>query len=244
MRGHVLSLLFLEGRGRPFVAHGSAPRSVAVNPTGSPQWSSNRHGVCVTSPDTLTSWNFHNTDLWLPTDEVTIAIVRRKTDTVNRASSLFGVGTSIAGERCGAHVPYSDGTVYWDFGGTGAGNRISVSGLSFSTTHPERWIFSAGPKGSAIWQNGVKVASSTTPISRSASSSQFSLNGGNGFLSAGPDVEDFNAFILVRDQWSDDLCRWWSAAPYAHLTRRVVIADFGGGAAPSGPVFPALTLAW
>src|SRR5260370_1456226 len=98
----------------------------------------------------------------------TCLIIRRKVDTTARASSLFGTeddGSFPAFHGCGAHVPYSDGTVYWDYGGNGGANRLTVAGLTF-TTLVEKWTFTAGPQGSAIWRDGIKLASQATALTR------------------------------------------------------------------------------
>ena len=62
------------------------------------------------------------------TDSITILYIRRPRDTTNRASSAFGIIHSSAVESVGSHCPYSDGTVYWDFGGNGGSNRLTWSG--------------------------------------------------------------------------------------------------------------------
>jgi len=150
----------------------------------------------------------------------TVCIIRRKIDTTLRASTLFGVedGGLADSSRCGAHVPYSDGNVYWDYGGNGAPNRLVVGGLSF-TTNVEKWIFTAGPQGSNIWRDGIKVGSQSTPLTRivPAQFSDFTawiINGGNHLGFAG-DAQEFNFIMYIANQWSDAQCEWWFGEPYA-----------------------------
>jgi len=247
-RGHLLSLLCNEGMA-PYVNYtngpnacfGSAPRRAVFGQTylgsGTPVagWRSNREGLAYRFEDIFAEV-FCGAD-FVPATAVTILVIRRKTDTTNRASSLFGVGTSGAGTLTQAHVPYSDGTVYWDFGTFTGANRLTATGLSFSTTIPERWIFTAGPRGSSIWQNGRKVASQTTALTRTVATVDFHINQHPAGSITG-DLQDLNFFSAIGEQWSDDLCRWWSAEPYAHLytpllpTARVFLSE-GAAGAPS-----------
>jgi hypothetical protein len=202
------------------VLSGTAVITAAPPPTavlvreGAPILGSNRDGRCLTftTADNL----IFGDGAWLPTAAITITAVRRKLDTTNRSSGLFGPYAGPTDQRVAAHLPYSDGTVYWDFGGNGGANRISVAGLTFSTTIPERWVFTAGPRGSNIWQNGVKVASQATAITRNPGLIGFLINqAGSGATTN--DVIDLNYFAVYSIQWNDELCKWWSAEPYAHL---------------------------
>lgn len=155
----------------------------------------------------------------------TVLVIRRKLDTTARASTLFGVEDSVfmpTTIRCGAHVPYSDGSVYWDYGGLSGVNRLIVAGLTF-TTNVEKWIFHAGPRGSAIWRDGVLVGSQTSPLTRTVTSMTpfdqnfggWMINGGNGLTGSGGDLQEFNFIMYIANQWSDAQCRWWFAEPYA-----------------------------
>src|SRR5262245_56146189 len=177
----------------------------------------------------------------IPADKVTICFIRRKMDTTFRNPGFsFGItgtgGASAPASRCGTHLPFSDGGCYWDFGGFSSPNRISVGGLTFSTptSHPERWVFVAGLHGMAMWQNGVKVASTTTanPGRTIDLARDFHINwiGGGGFSENG-DVQEVNFFMALDDEWTDALCAWWSAEPYDHLYTdrlRVTLAGVGG----------------
>lgn len=170
----------------------------------------------------------------------TVCVIRRKLDTTARASTLFGVEGPFqpAGVRCGAHVPYSDGTVYWDYGGAGGANRLFVSGLTF-TTKVEKWTFCAGSRGSSIWRDGIRVANQTTALTRLcvaqvAQDGGWVINGGNGLhVSGSADLQEINFFMFLATQWSDDQCRWWAAEPYAAFVtdRRQVYSFLGFPAA-------------
>lgn len=219
-QGHLLSVLFNDpGNALPTVTYGTvAPRTISADVSASISWASNREGAALQFADQDARLNL-GTNI-LPTANVTILVVRQKTDTTLRNGVVFGIGNAGGPnvERCIAHIPHTDGLVYWYFGGVGdsAPNLLTVAGLSFSTTVPERWIFSAGDGGSSIWQNGIKVASQSTPVSRSVDSTPLYLND-TGFGSNHGDLQQFNFFAAYDYQWSDELCRWWSAEPYAHL---------------------------
>ena len=199
------------------VTAGLHPASLAYNINTAPAWTSNRDGgaLRLTTARSLQVLDSYagTSGAWLPAADVTVCLVRRKVDTTLRNAATFGSGDPSDASRGGAFVPWGDGTVYFDFGGQSGANRITVAGLSFSTAIPERWIFHAGARGSAMWQNGVKVASQATAITRTPSASGFSINGG----STTGDEQEFNYFAVYNTQWSDQLCQWWSAEPYAHL---------------------------
>jgi len=176
----------------------------------------------------------------------TVCIIKRKFDTTARASTLFGVeGTAGIGpeSRCGAHVPYSDGTVYWDYGGSGAPNRLTYGGYTI-TTNVEKWVFTAGPQGSAIWKDGIKLASQSTALFRVVTTpgvfnvGTMLLNAGNGLgAHGGGDLVEFNFVMFIADQWSDDKIEWWMAEPYAMFYEPFIgrqyfmIGTAGGGGA-------------
>lgn len=124
----------------------------------------------------------------LPTSECTVVLGYRKKDTTARTTSAFGVNTGTTGPRCAIHLPYSDGTVYWDFGGTSGTTRLSVGGLSFGD---DLWVFSTGPSGMQIWQNGALRASNASNATRTA---------------------DTNALYLGRAaSFGADAAEWWLA---------------------------------
>ena len=121
-------------------------------------------------------------------------IVRyRKLDAVNRDSGIFGNTSSAVQERCGVHGPYSDGTVYWDFGGVTEGaTRLSVAGQTFGLS---TWAFTTGIRGMEIWKDGNIIASNTSNPSRIAVSNNFML--GNHAVSLS-DLVSFKAFYAYR----------------------------------------------
>jgi hypothetical protein len=216
-------VLLNEGFGIPTTQYANLGTSAAtVLVVGTPGWNSNARGIAYQCPSVNDYLRF-GVDV-MPTSAVTVCVVRRKLDTTLRASGLFGqLAATTTAKRCGASVPKADGTVNWYFGGSTAPNLVTASGLSF-TTDVEDWVFTAGPQGSSIWQNGVKVASQATAITRTAGGNNTCLNRGIESGSSTGDIQEINFFQVVGQQWSDDLCRWWSAEPYVqlypHPTRR------------------------
>ncbi len=212
-------LLFHEGVGFPTLLPGSIPMTRVI--TGAPAWASNVEGGAYQFP-TLNDWvtlTPAQADLdAVSTTVTTILVIRRKLDTTARSSQLFGPNSGGAAVDVGAQVPYSGGTTHWYFGGYSAPNLLSVAGLSYSATIPDRMVFTAGPLGSSIWQNGIKRASQSTAVTRTANPhGGFELN----HAQAGSDLIEFNLFHVIDRQWPDSLCQWWSAEPYAHLYTEV-----------------------
>lgn len=201
-----------------------------------PTWTTNAAGRCVYFGGTFSGMDMGLIPGWETYDidypefligatvarGETVCIIRRKVDSTLRASVLFGVeGTGLPNtERCGTHCPYSDGNIYWDYGGVGANNRLSIFNPGWST-NVERLIFHAGPRGSAVWRDGVKLGSQAVALTRSPTTqtSNFTgmtLNGGNGMAVNGSgDLQEINYAMFIANQWSDEQCRWWFAEPYA-----------------------------
>lgn len=213
-------------------------RLINMGGTTTPSWTTNAAGRCLLFGATYSKLQWGTTassnsfDLDYPevlagvavTRGQTVCLIRRKVDTTLRPSTLFGVEDSGGGNpitvKCGSHCPYSDGTVYWDYGGNSAPNRLTISGLTF-TTLVERWTFTAGPQGMAIWRDGKKLTSSSTAITRVVTDSfanfgSWNLNGGNGLpVATSGDAQEVNFAMYLATQWTDEQCRWWAAEPYA-----------------------------
>ena len=171
---------------------------------------------------------------WIPTTETTIVIGWRKTDATNRNTTAFGVGTGSIDNvsRCGVHLPYGDGTVYWDFGNTTSG-RLSVGGLTFGN---DLWVLTTGPRGMEIWQNGYLRASKTASATRTVNGSlPFSLCRGNGASNAS-DLAECWMFRMYNRQLSRSLIAETFRDPWG-LYRHQHDEAIGDVAAPSGGGF-------
>lgn len=125
----------------------------------------------------------------------------------------FGCSSTTLSDRLGAHIPFIDGTVYFDFGGATTGStRIQVSGLSFAVT--DRWVFSVGPRGMEIWQNGIlRASNSATPTRTNSGGGAWGLRGNSG----GDPASDDGVWPLLAyspTQWSKDANRAISSNPW------------------------------
>jgi len=174
---------------------------------GTPVATSNRGGMAVS----LTDADFYIIGAdqgWMPTAAGTVAVIRRKQDTTNRATTLV----SEVGDTLSLYGPWSGGQIIWRVSGT----DVTTDVLTWSTSAPDAIVCTFGPSGSTVWVNGVKRGSQSTPVTRTNYGSpghQLCVNAG----ARSGDVIDVNFVQVSETQWSDDLCRWWSAEPYAHL---------------------------
>jgi hypothetical protein len=139
---------------------------------------------------------------YLPTGPITVVLHYRRLDSTNRNTGAFGPVTFESGgtNLCGVHLPYGDGNVYWDYGGFSGANRVTYSGASFGD---DVWVFTNGPRGSEIWQNGIlRATNGGTPLTRTASSS---TNGWGLFYNVGAanDNAESGGFLLYDRQFSE-----------------------------------------
>lgn len=161
-----------------------------------------------------------------------IVMAYRKTDATNRASVAIGVGISVAdGERLNVHLPWSDGTVYWDYGGTtDAATRVSASGLTFGD---DVWVFSTGPMGMQIWQNGILRASNSANPTRTQTTVPLILT---------EDLADIGFAYLYHRQLTPTEARRISFDPYCWMQPPTsLFAASSRAAVLSGTVTAAIT---
>lgn len=218
-----------------------------VSLAGSPSITRNSQGYAGDSVDATGAWEVWATTeaaAWLPTLAATVVVIRRLKDTTLRQSSLFGLDLLDAtpwATRLGAHVPYSDGTVYWDFGGASGANRLTWAGYTKSAA-VDYWVFTAGPAGMAIYYNGVQVAVSTTAVTRSVATSNFWINNGNG--SSGLfDSQEVNLFLILPVQWGQAQVSEWTARPYSiFLPQAPRVRTFQPAVGVAAVAPPSLTL--
>lgn len=183
-------------------------------------WTQNSHGPALRLAATSDFLAGIISPFHVPADRVTILMIRRKHDTTLRTGVHFGINSGA--ETCAAFCPFSDGNIYWDFG-SGASNRLTVSGLSWNT-EVDRLGFVAGTGGMAAYRNGVKVGSQTTAVTRTSGTVAFNLN-------SGADLVDMNFFAVLNAEWTPSQMLEWMANPYAMLYQPSMIR-FALGAAP------------
>ncbi len=109
--------------------------------------------------------NFGNS---LPTNEITVEFWQRVT--YLKDQSTFSLNSDIYTNRFNAHVPLSDGNVYWDFGNINTLGRLSYTPLLPITGSWQHFALVSSQSGNfmAIYQNGLLVTNRTgmTPLTR------------------------------------------------------------------------------
>lgn len=203
---------FLSLFNEPVRKAGDTYSSLAINnrliytQIGTPVKTSNRGGVAVSLTD-ADAYQIGINQAWMPTTAGTFAVIRRKRDTTNRASTLI----SEVFDSLSLYGPWSSGQIIWRVSGVDATTDV----LTWSTSAPDAIVCTFGPSGSRVWVNGIKRASQSTPLVHVND-----LSGHPLFVNAGArngDLIDVNFVQVSAMQWSDNLCQWWSAEPYAHL---------------------------
>lgn len=218
-----------EGAGPPKnLAAGGRP----TTPNVTPRWVTHARGVARAYPaapqyDALGP----NTLLRLPTTRATVLVIRRKLDTTARNSALFGHVSAIQTPRLGAHVPWSDGNVYWDFGGTGANQRLTWTGYT-ETTANESWCFVYGVT-QAIYLNGRQQASQAGGLTRVNDASTHYINTGNKTVhDTDSDLQEVVLFAILDAEWTASQVAQWTGAPYLFLRPIIRGRDVVPAAAP------------
>lgn len=140
---------------------------------------------------------------------LTIVMYGGRNDGTDRAFSAWGVTGANDAARCGCHLPYSDGNAYFDFGGTGAPNRQTIGGLTY--TNHDVWVQRAGDRGHQIWQNGEKVAGNSTAVSRTNSTGAFQLGFHGGI---GNDLVKYRVFLVYHRELNQDEIHALSKDPF------------------------------
>lgn len=204
----------------PFNELGGVPQEImqgrGVTQIGAPTWGGTELGSAQRSAATTDYWNLGlQMDLNLPLTQVTVLVIRRKTDATLRATATFGpddLDASAPGTWIAANAPYSDGVVYWIFGGAVDGiTMLSIPGLSFDGL--QKWVFVAGSRGMSVYLDGELVGSHANYDYRfNHATEPFLVNAGPGAEYA--DLQDYNFFGLLDAEWNASQVQEWSAAPF------------------------------
>lgn len=226
-------------------------RKLAIN--ASPGWATNSGYTCGRADHAQNDasndhWYFYAANLidddpssgFLSTTAQTVLLIRAKTDSTLRDQNTFGpIEGGPSTGFCNALIPYSNGTVYWDFGynGFAAPNRLTWAGWT-PTTDIEAWAFRGGTLGLSIWHNGVKEANSASAATRTGTASAFGINKGQTGILSG-DVQDFFFFALVPEEVSDAVLATFTPtnvfdpdfyAPASSVNFRKTFSPIGGRA--------------
>lgn len=172
-------------------------------------------------------------ELFPVANTASIFVIRQSLDTTARTSTLFGYHVGTTGpDRTLAHVPYSDGNIYWDLGDATTSTRLSVASGG-KTTNKEAYAFIGGPtKGREIWRNGIKLAGDATKTgARAATTASFRIGSASNVSTETNDLEGVNLFIIGSKEWPDWAINALSDNPWQIIkgSRRVFAAAAASG---------------
>lgn len=130
-------------------------------------WGSAVRQINAAADDYLRVMGSHT---WLGDKDLTVVLGHRKTDLTDRDSYGFGLA-AFGAKTISCTMPFSDGNVYWDYGGFGSGNRVTWTSADIDTK-PHIWGFTVGNSTQEIWRDGVrKAVNAASDASRTASNS-------------------------------------------------------------------------
>ncbi len=134
----------------------------------------------------------------IPSTEITIEFWQ-KVDAVKVQSTFSQVGF-VAGQICNAHIPYSDGKVYWDFGDINNGGRLSYTPPESLVGTWQHFALVASQSGNymRIYRNGVLEAQKTGMTPLAVSYADFAIGGAAG-LSFGGLLDEFTIYASALD---------------------------------------------
>jgi Concanavalin A-like lectin/glucanases superfamily/Putative Ig domain len=132
----------------------NCPGTIANAPT----WSPGREGPYSLTFAGTNQYVTNSTFAWPAAQPVTVALwVKTAGGTV---AGAFGVGGS-ATNRFGAHIPYADNILYWQYGVNNAEGSIGIDYTPYLNQWTHVALVSNGVSFRAIYLNGVRVTSNT-----------------------------------------------------------------------------------
>jgi hypothetical protein len=169
--------------------------------------------------------------------DVTIFMVRRCRDTINRGYLAAGYDAG-ANDRAILAIPEAGtGQIIFDYGNATEGSGRLLGPVYVKDTQVETLVFIAGQKkGREIWRRGVKLAGNpSAKATRSATGLPFSIGPSNNATAF--DNVEYVMFGFASREWSDAEIVAWSADPWGRTfkapPRRLWVAP---GAADSSLV--------
>lgn len=158
------------------------------------------------------------------------------------AESGFGC-TNASTNSFGGHFPWSDGNIYWDFGGQSSPNRMTATAPTLTSASVV--IMTAGPAGSYIYQDGKVLASTATAVTRTPIDLVFGLTYGNTIVNTGAKSDTLT--IVAERQWSPYEVRQLTLDPFRLVEpvrgrRTIIILNSGVSVAPTFSGSGAVTL--
>ena len=228
--------LFWEGGGEVIDSVTGNPWSehVGISAGNHKRWTWSPLGLAQDTINQNEHWALGSTaDVFPSTDRGTIVGVFTNVIADTRYFSSNYQGGTAPSWTVNANCPWSDGVIYWDWGGAGAGQRIATPALSWSWNEVYYVCLVAGPRGSSIWRNGKKEASQGAAVSRTQTTNLFSYNGS--FVNS---TASYNRrhimFATFDDEWSDKQVMQWFADPLGAVRPQYDMGQFFVPAAPVG----------
>jgi len=164
--GPLASQLFLHWRlddGSGTSAADATGHNYVGTLTGSPSWVPGRVPGAGGTPyallmDGATTYVHNDTMPWPANQPITVSVW------VNTAGGVVAGAFNIGGsaQRAGAHIPYSDNVLYWDYGASLTTARLSTNFTPFLNQWTHVVLTANAQNARAIWINGVQRASAST----------------------------------------------------------------------------------
>jgi hypothetical protein len=187
---------FDEGFGT--TARDSSPNGRTGTLVNGPTWTPSPvalpagHALCFDGVDD--SMQLASAGLNLPTNEITIEFWERVFEV--RQQFPFVLSPDLVNNRVSSHVPWSDGTVYWDFGNITGTGRLAYTPPTDIIGRWQHWAFVSSTAGGfqRIYRNGVLEASDSA-ASQFARYAAALIIGGNGFKG---ELDEFRIWSVAR----------------------------------------------
>lgn len=182
-------------------------------------------------------------DRLLALSTATIILIVQRTASTGVTGMSYGYDVS-GTNRAGIYMPYTDNTLYWDYGADTTG-RATISMAPYAAAGTiNQWAFVAGSRGREIWRNGQRVASATSMTgSRSTSSLRnFRLGCAGSASTPRAPYETMALALISRDQMSEGALAEITANPWGSLfskSARIYFFPSAGGGGATGTGAPA-----
>ena len=216
-RGLVAVFLMNEGGGLKVrnLADSTFNKYSEILPGSTTNWATSKRGKSIrdTGSNTTSYITLGTTPVSIR-NSCSIVMGYRKTDTTNRAAYAFGSLDNGAASRIVCHLPYSDGTIYWDFGNATEGDgRVSVAGLTFGN---DIWCFIGSNGLHAIYQNG-KLRASNNSTKVLSSDYVLSILGIGNVASQYSDLAEYTFFYMYNRALSPSEIQQLYIDPYCFI---------------------------
>ncbi len=175
-------------------------------------------------PGTGTRTTLGDMDDLIPLNNITILVGYEKSDGTLRAHGTFGSNGLTNTQFCNLNAPWSDGVVYWEFGGNVPGTsdcRTSTHGTGAAIQSGDNnWAVTSGHRGMEIWQNGILLANHSGSASRVANAANtFQLGHHNG---SGSDLAHYRYLMVFNRVLSINEIEFMGRTPLAIFQPRIM----------------------